>query len=79
MTTDEAAAILRRMRREAAPKREVAIQAILFGIKYHVELRSLRLADISRQVGVGPNTCSVEIRHGMQLARYVELKDAATG
>ena len=34
MTIDQATAILREMRR-AAPAGEVAIQAILFGIKYH--------------------------------------------
>ena len=74
MTTDEAAAILNRMRLEARPRDEVAIAAILFGIKYHAELRVLNLKDISRRVGIGPDTCSVEIRHGMKLAPYVELK-----
>ena len=52
----------------------MAIAAILFGIKYHAELRGLNLKDISRRVGIGPDTCSVEIRHGMKLAPYVELK-----
>ena len=75
MTTDEAAAILRQMRREAMPRREMAIQAILFGIRYHAELKDFSLREISRRVGVGQHTCSVEIRHGMQLAKYVELRE----
>ena len=74
MTADEAAEILRRMRRDAMPRREMAIQSILFGIRYHAELRNLSLLDISRRVGVGPQTCSVEIRYGMQLAKYVKLR-----
>ena len=77
MTLDEAAEILRRMRREAKPRQEMSIQAILFGIKYHKELRGLSLKDISSRIGVGPETCSVEIRYGMRLAQYVELKESA--
>ena len=73
LTLDKAIETLRMMRRNA-PHGEVAIQSILFGIKYHDELRHLRIADISSGVGVGPNTCGVEIRHGMNLAKYVDLK-----
>ena len=74
LTIEKAIETLRMMRR-TAPDGEVAIQAILFGIEYHDELRHLRIADISSGVGVGPNTCEVEIRHGMKLAKYVDLKE----
>ena len=76
MTVDEAADILLVMRR-GAPRGEVAIQAILFGLKYHAQLRGVRLADIANRIGIGPMTCTVEIRHGMKLAKYVRLNDAA--
>lgn len=76
MTVDEAADILLAMRR-GAPPGEIAIQAILFGIKYHDQLRGVRLPDISNRVGIGPMTCTVEIRYGMKLAKYVRLNDAA--
>ena len=74
MTVDQAAKILREMRRRAAPEREVAIQAILFGIRYHDELTGMSLSDLSQRIGVGPDTCAVEIRHGMNLAKYVGLR-----
>ena len=75
MTLDEAAATLREMR-ENAPYGEVAIQAILFGIKYHDQLEYMSLAELSRLVGSGPETCRVELEYGMKLAQHVNLRQS---
>ncbi len=73
MTLDEATAILREMRKNA-PYGEVGIQAILFGIKYREQLEHMSLAELSRQVGGGPETCKVELEYGMKLAQHVDLR-----
>ena len=64
MTLDEAAAILREMRETAAPRGEMDIQAILFGIKYRDQLEYMSLAELSRQVGNSPETCKNRCNHG---------------
>ena len=73
MTIDEAAAILREMRRKA-PSGELSLQAILFGIKYHDQLGGVRLNELSAQMG-SRTLCDVQLRHGMKLAKYVELRE----
>ena len=73
MTIDQATAILREMRR-AAPAGEVAIQAILFGIKYHDQLEDVSLNELSERVGVSRDICHVQLRHGIKLAKYVALR-----
>ena len=72
MSIDEAAKILLEMR-ENAPDGEIAIQAIMFAIKYHDQIEGLRLAELSSAVGNGPDTCQVELRYGVQLSKYVTL------
>ena len=52
MSIDEAAKILLEMR-ENAPDGEIAIQAIMFAIKYHDQIEGLRLAELSSAVGNG--------------------------
>lgn len=72
MTVDQAAAILQEMRRKA-PEGETSLQAILFGIKYHAQLRDVSLNELSARMG-SRTTCNVQLRHGMKLAKYVELR-----
>ena len=57
--------------RDNAPRGEVAIQAILFGIKYHKDIDGARARELSTLVGNGPDTCSVELEYGVKLAKYV--------
>ena len=73
MTIDEATALLRAMRRKAPPG-ELSLQAILFGIKYHDELGGVNLNDLSAQMG-SRTLCDVQLRHGIKLAKYVELRE----
>ena len=72
MTIDEAAAMLRDMRRKA-PAGEVSLQAILFGIKYHDQLGGVSLNDLSARMG-SRTLCDVQLRHGIKLAKYVKLR-----
>ena len=72
MTLDDLSQTLRRMREEF-PK-EAALH--LFGIKYSKLLDgefSDRLVEIAEKAG-GTSSLSVEIRKGVKLARYVQLK-----
>ena len=72
MNMEDAAGILRKMR-ETAPYGEEALQAVLFGIKYHVQIRTLDFGELSSKVGMGPETCKVELEYGVKLAKYVSL------
>ena len=72
MTVDEAAHILREMYRKA-PIGEKATSIHLFGIKYAKELSGLSIADIADQA-TGSESYQVEIRKGIRLAEYVQLK-----
>ena len=77
MNETELAAILRRMYRNA-PNGERSTALHLFGIRYVAEL-SVPHVSINRMVeqsGVG-NSYYTEVRKGMRLAKYVELKDSA--
>ena len=73
MPLDEAAAKLREIC-ENTPYGEVAIQAVLFGIKYHDQLEYMSLAELSRQVGNSSETCQTELEYGMKLAQYVSVR-----
>ena len=74
MNIDEAAAILWEMR-ETALDGEMAIQAVLFGIEYCEQLEKINLRDLSSRVGKTRRTCAVELRYGMQLSKYVTVKN----
>ena len=76
MTVEKAAATLRRMYRDDAPRGEKAPFLILFGIKYADDLPRLPLARIIREAGLH-RTANIEIRYGMKLAKYVEIKPGA--
>lgn len=73
MTTDEAAHILREMHLKA-PTGEKTTHIHLFGIKYAQELKGLRLTDIAERA-TGRKSHEVEIKTGMNLAKYVQLKN----
>lgn len=77
MDETELAQILRRMYRNA-PDREKTTAIHLFGIRYATELgvargRAHRVVELSR-LGDG-SSYGTEVRKGMRLAQYVELKD----
>ena len=74
MTIDQMAKILQEMR-ERAPRGEVAIQAILFGIEHRARLDYMDRAELSRLATGGPDTCTVEIEYGMKLAPHVRLRE----
>ena len=74
MTLDEAGEILSRMRNNA-PRGEVSIQAILFGIKYHSEIEGLTSTDIALQATGVPPSAEVELDYGRKLAKYVTLRE----
>ena len=73
MTTDEAAKLLRKMRDNAAYG-EVAIQAIMFAIKYHDQIEGFSEAELSRVATGRGTTCDVELEYGVKLAQYVTLR-----
>ena len=75
MTVGEAAAVLRRMYRDA-PQGEKVTCLFLFGIIYADDLAALSVGDVVREAGVRP-TYYTEIRRGIKLAKYVQLKEDA--
>ena len=72
MTVGEAAAILKRMY-ENAPRGEKVTCLFLFGIIYADDLAALSVRDVVREAGVRP-TYYTEIRRGIKLAKYVQIK-----
>ena len=74
MNETELAQILRSTYRRA-PYREKATAVVLFGIRYAAELapRSISVNNVARLSGIG-DSYYTQIRHGMRLARHVELK-----
>ena len=56
-----------------APHREKAVRVHLFGIKYAAELSGLSIPTIIKFADLPENWAS-EIRKGIALAKYVELK-----
>ena len=75
MTVGEAAAILRRMY-ENAPQGEKVTSIFLFGIIHADDLAALSVRDVVREAGIRP-TYYTEIRNGIKLAKYVQLKEDA--
>ena len=73
MTIDQATAILRRC---AGPRQlgRSPFKPFLFGIKYHDQLEDVSLNELSERVGVSRDTCHVQLRHGIKLAKYVALR-----
>lgn len=73
MTIDEAAKILSQMYRQGAATKEKAVQIHLFGIKYADELEGMSLPEVTARAGISEKY-KTEIRKGMNLARYVQLR-----
>ena len=72
MTNQEAARTLREMY-SGARKGDVALQFLLFGIKYAADLDRLNVSQILEAAELPPSY-STEISKGRKLARYVVLK-----
>ena len=72
MTVGEAAAVLERMYKDA-PQGEKLTCLFLFGIIYADDLAALSVRDVVREAGVRP-TYYTEIRRGIKLAKYVQIK-----
>ena len=72
MTVEEAA---KRLKDEYAnaPQGEKGPSLILFGIKYANDLAHLSLSRVIRESGIH-RSADIQIRHGMKLTKYVELK-----
>ena len=75
MTVGEAAAVLKRMYRDA-PAGEKGPCLILFGIKYVDDLARLSLRSVIRESGLH-RSADVQIRHGMKLEKYVQIRPDA--
>lgn len=76
MTVEKAAAKLKSMYRVDAPRGKKGPYLILFGIKYADDLARLPLASVIREAGLH-RSADVQIRHGMKLADYVDIKPDA--
>jgi hypothetical protein len=73
MQIKEASKILAEMYAKAA-KKEKAVSIHLFGIKYADQIRDMSAKEIV--VGAGlPESYKTEIRKGINLAKYVEVRD----
>ena len=75
MTVGEAADILKGMYGNA-PYREQMTGIFLFGIKYADDLAGLSLKAVVAEAGMPP-TYYTEIRRGIKLAKYVQIKPDA--
>lgn len=73
MNIDEAAKILRRAYRRA-PEGRQATALHLFGIKYADDLASMPLKQLVEKAGIR-DSYYAEIRKGIRLSEYVNLKD----
>ena len=72
MQINEASKILRDMYQKADPK-EKALAIHLFGIKYADQIENMSAKDVV--VGAElPESYKTELRKGINLARYVEVK-----
>lgn len=72
MQIDQGSKILAQMYQEALPK-EKALSIHLFAIKYADQIRDMSAKDIV--VGAGlPESYKTEIRKGINLAKYVEVR-----
>lgn len=73
MTIEQAAAELCRMYRQGSITKEQATSVHLFGIKYASQIAGMSLPEIAVRAGI-PKTYATEIRKGINLAKYVELR-----
>lgn len=76
MTTDELISVLRD-RYDNANRREVALAIHLFGIEYAAELDGQPINTIA-EAGTGHRSYGTEIRKGMRLAKYVQMRAPST-
>lgn len=72
MTIQDAAERLRNMY-GTAPENQKVVQIHLFGIRYADQLDGMPLHELAERAGI-PRSYGTEIRKGMNLARFVELK-----
>ena len=72
ITTEQAGTILRRAHADA-PHGEKSIRLILFGVKYAADLERMQLSDVIKKAGLHPSA-NVEIRYGIKMAKYVQIK-----
>lgn len=75
MTVGEAAAVLRRMYRDA-PRGEKTTSLHMFGIKHADDLAGLSIEEVVQKAGI-PKSYHVEINKGRRLAKYVQIKPDA--
>ncbi|MER8911438.1 hypothetical protein NKH99_27880 [Mesorhizobium sp. M0854] len=75
MTIDEAARELARMYHQGIAVREQALSVHLFGIKFATQLDGMPLKVLAARAEI-PVTHATEIKKGMNLARYVEIRKA---
>lgn len=73
MNVHEASKILAEMYADGAQRSEKALSIHLFAIKYADEIREMRPEDIVNGAGL-PKSYPTEIRKGINLAKYVEVK-----
>jgi hypothetical protein len=73
MTIDEAAKILAQMYQQGAATNEKALSVHLFGIKHAEQIEGMSLPELTARAGIS-DTYKTEIRKGMNLARYVQLR-----
>ena len=72
MQIEEAARLLSEMYRTALPK-EKAMSIHLFGIKYADQIRNMPAREIVIRAEL-PQSYQTEVRKGINLAKYVQLK-----
>ena len=72
MKIEEAAKLLRDTYR-AAPRGKMAVSVHLFGIKYAEEIKSMSSHELAERAGIH-RSYGTEIRKGINLAKYVQIK-----
>ena len=72
MTIDDAAKILQKKYAQA-PEREKVVNIHLFGIEHGEKIGNLPLKELVARAGL-PNSYATEIRKGISLSKYVELR-----
>lgn len=73
MTIDEAAKRLSDRYRRAIPRREQALSIHVFAIEFADELVGMNLKELAARASI-PTTYATELRKGINLAKYVELR-----
>lgn len=73
MQIDQASKILAEMYADGARSSERSVMVHLFAVKYADQIREMRPKDIVDGAGL-PKSYHTEIRKGINLAKYVEVK-----